>query len=162
MLSGGNIQVQNIDNIEHKPNSLLYNLDNCIYSAKSHYRYCFENGSWSKEATSFRGQWGLTHDENGRLYSNDNSNFLIGDQFLPNTVIANQFQHQPEGQGRDLVKDRSLFPLHATAVNRGYTEGALDSSGRVKATTFAMMKYWWWFLLKMGYLPCVLMRLSVK
>lgn len=124
-------------NIEHKPNGLLMNPDNCIYSAKSHVRYCFEDEKWTKEPTNFRGQWGITQDENGRLYSNDNSNFFFGDQFLPNTVINNQFLHKPKSLNIDLVGDRSLYPVHSTAINRGYSEGTLDSAGFVKNTTSA-------------------------
>ncbi|GLR16645.1 hypothetical protein GCM10007940_12600 [Portibacter lacus] len=124
-------------NVEHKPNGLLLNIDNCFYNAKSHYRYCYDGENWTKESTNFRGQWGITNDENGRLYANDNSNFLYGDQFLPNTLISNKYIHKPQGLNKDVVRDRSIFPIHATSINRGYNEGTLDAEGKVLAATSA-------------------------
>ncbi len=128
-------------NVEHRPNGLLRNHDNCFYSAKSNFRYCYDNGSWKKESTSFRGQWGIARDENGRLYANDNSNLLFGDYYLPNTIINNQNISKIRGIMDDLVGERSVFPLHATAINRGYNQGVLDEEGRLKKTTAACSPY---------------------
>ena len=59
-------------NIEHQPNGLLYHLDNWIYSANSKTRYRLKNGQWLREATTFRGQWGISSDPDGRLFYNNN------------------------------------------------------------------------------------------
>lgn len=124
-------------NVEHKANGLLKNIDNCFYNAKSNSRYCYNNQAWKKEPTSFRGQWGITTDENGRLYANSNSNFLFGDQFLPNTLIKNKYLINPEELTFDIIRDRSIKPIHATSVNRAYQEGVVDSLGRLKKITSA-------------------------
>ena len=63
-------------NVEHQPNGLMMNIDNWIYNSKSHFRYQRKNGKWLKEPTSYRGQWGISKDNFGRLYYNNNSTLL--------------------------------------------------------------------------------------
>lgn len=121
-------------NIEHQPNGLLYNLDNWIYSAKSNARYRKKDSAWQKEATSFRGQWGLTHDDQGRLFYNSNSDPLIGDFAMPNVLIENPYQKIKYGLQQRIADDFRVFPYQATAVNRGYEKGVLDENE--KLTTF--------------------------
>lgn len=122
-------------NIEHRPNGLLYNLDNWIYSAKSSARYRRQNGVWIKEPTTLRGQWGITHDDRGRLYYNDNSNPLYTDDLPPNTLISNPYHKASFGVNHNIGKDRRLFPYHATMVNRGYLDGVLDEEEKIKEAT---------------------------
>lgn len=124
-------------NIEHQPNGLLYNLDNWLYSAKSNARYRRKDGKWLKEVTRFRGQWGISQDNEGRLFYNSNSTPLECDFTFPNQFINNPYYKASVGVGKKLDPDRRMYPLHATAVNRGYTEGVLDSLGRVMRFTSA-------------------------
>ncbi len=124
-------------NIEHQPNGLFYNLDNWIYSAKSNARYKKKEGIWMKEATTFRGQWGISSDHVGRLIYNHNSAPIIGDRSMPNRLIKNQFQKVEHGTGIYYTKDMSINPIQATSVNRGYEDGVLDSLGRVQNYTSA-------------------------
>ncbi len=123
-------------NVEHQSNSLTLNLDNWIYSAKCHRRYKrTKTGEWLIEPSIRRGQWGLTHDAYGRLYYNDNSNALYSDKVLPDKASKNPF-YLPNGLvTQDIVKDRSVHPAHSTLINRGYTEGALDTQGFVRELT---------------------------
>ena len=125
-------------NIEHQSNGLLYNIDNWIYSAKSNARYRQVDGEWIREATTSRGQWGLTHDEFGRLYYNDNSNALYGDVVPPNLLIKNPYHKAAIGIGPQVATDNRLYLLQATDVNRGYLPGVLDSvTGKVQQFTSA-------------------------
>ena len=124
-------------NIEHQPNGLLYNLDNWIYSAKCSARYQRKNGRWIKEATTFRGQWGIAHDDHGRLYYNSNSTPIKADYTFPNQMIHNPYHKAREGVNQSLTTDRRLYPIGNTPVNRGYQPGVLDSLGRVKRFTSA-------------------------
>ncbi|MCK5441718.1 MAG: dehydrogenase, partial [Maribacter sp.] len=110
-------------NPEHQPNGLMMNVDNWIYNAKSHFRYQRKNGEWIKEPTSFRGQWGISQDNFGRLYYNDNTRQLIGDYMLPNRLTRNQNHIPKSGISELLTKDQRVYPLHAAAVNRGYAKG---------------------------------------
>ena len=76
-------------NVEHKSNGMMAGLDNWFYNAKSANRYKWSDGKLTKEDTSFRGQWGITRDDLGRLFFNSNSTLLIGDRVLPNLTLGN-------------------------------------------------------------------------
>ena len=120
-------------NVEHQPNGLLRGLDNWIYNAKSSNRYRrVGKNKWMKEHTHFRGQWGITQDEYGRLYYNTNSDNLIGDYFAPSLGSGNKHQPGVSGYNENIVTDNSVFPIHPTpGVNRGYMKGILDGSLRL-------------------------------
>ncbi|MCG2462429.1 c-type cytochrome [Flavobacteriaceae bacterium F89] len=113
-------------NPEHQPNGLRMNLDNWIYNAKSNFRYRLKDGEWLKEPTSFRGQWGISHDNFGRLYFNTNSRQLLGDYILPNRLIRNHYYIPKTGINQRLTKDERVYPLQPVPVNRGYEAGILD------------------------------------
>ena len=114
-------------NVEHQPNGLVYNIDNWYYNAKSNARYRYRNQKWEKEFIFPRGQWGISHDEKGRLYYNNNSNQFQGDYFLPGILDQNKNLIYPPGVSMNIVADQSVYPLQFTPVNRGYVEGVLDS-----------------------------------
>ena len=126
-------------NPEHQPNGLLVAMDNWIYSAKSDQRYQFKNGKWLKETTEFRGQWGITQDDWGRLFYNNNSQTLLGDDVRPNLVQVSS--HHNIGDRRVYGPSRAsnkTFPRRVTpGVNRAYRPGTLDSTGRLIDVTSA-------------------------
>lgn len=124
-------------NVEHQPNGLQLHLDNWIYNAKSNFRYQRKNGRWLKEPTSYRGQWGITKDNFGRLYYNNNSVQLLGDFVLPNTVINNPFYTPKNSINEKLTDNQRVYPLHATSVNRGYVKGVLDKDSLLINVTSA-------------------------
>ncbi|MDY7394864.1 c-type cytochrome [Aureibaculum sp. 2210JD6-5] len=124
-------------NPEHQPNGLLMNIDNWIYSARSNSRYQKRDGKWIKEPSSFRGQWGITKDNFGRLYFNDNSRQLLGDYVLPNRLIRNKFYTPKEGLNKLLTDDQRVYPIHPTPVNRGYIEGVLNKDSLLVNVTAA-------------------------
>ncbi|MDZ7934958.1 MAG: c-type cytochrome [Emticicia sp.] len=118
-------------NVEHTSNGLMMNIDNWIYNANYNFRYQLKNGKWLKEPTSYRGQWGITKDNFGRLYYNNNSVQLQGDYVLPNKVIRNKYFKPSMAEGQKLTDNR-VYPIHATSVNRGYMKGVLDEKGYLK------------------------------
>lgn len=124
-------------NPEHQPNGLLLNIDNWIYNAKSNFRYRRIDGEWQKEPTTFRGQWGISQDNFGRLYYNDNSRILLGDHVLPNTLINNKYFTPKSSLDKMLTIDQRVYPLHATTVNRGYARGILDKDSILVNATAA-------------------------
>ncbi len=124
-------------NPEHQSNGLLLNIDNWIYNAKHAYRYQLKNGEWRKKPTTVRGQWGITHDNFGRLYFNDNARQLLGDYVLPNRLVRNEYIEPKQGVNRLLTDDQRVYPLHATSVNRGYASGVLDKDSLLKEVTSA-------------------------
>ena len=68
-------------NIEHQDNTLIWNVDNRIYETGRMLR--FNGGKLSAEKDIQRyGQWGLTHDDVGRIYGSGNSQPVKGWQGL--------------------------------------------------------------------------------
>lgn len=126
------------ENPEHRPNGLLRGLDNWIYSAKSEMRYRREKGEWVKEQTHFRGQWGITQDDYGRLFYNNNSKNLLGDYFLPGLGAGNPNQYDVSGFDGIIVRNTSTYPIHATpGITHGARPDELDDSLRLKSLTAA-------------------------
>jgi mono/diheme cytochrome c family protein len=123
-------------NVEHSSNGLMMNIDNWIYNANYNFRYQLKKGKWLKEPTTSRGQWGITKDNFGRLYFNNNGTQLLGDYVLPNKVIRNKYFKPALSESKRLTNNR-VFPIHETSVNRGYQKGVLDEKGYLKEVTSA-------------------------
>ncbi len=125
-------------NVEHQANGLLRALDNWIYSAKSDKRYRKKGAKWLIERTHFRGQWGISQDDYGRLFYNNNSENLLGDEFAPGFGATNKNQKSVKGFNKKVVPDNKVYPVRpTTGVNRGYMKGVLDSSLRLVNFTAA-------------------------
>lgn len=125
-------------NVEHSSNGLLRGIDNWIYSANSTSKYRKINGKWLIKKTHFRGQWGITQDELGRLFYNNNSVNLLGDYFLPGLGAENADQKKVSGFNENIIRDNRTYPVRPTpGVNRGYQPGVLDDSLRLVDFTAA-------------------------
>ncbi|MEX0288130.1 MAG: c-type cytochrome [Flavobacteriaceae bacterium] len=117
---------------EHSANGLWRGIDNWIYNAKSKFRYQYQAGKWVKEETEFRGQWGIVHDNLGRLFYNYNWSQLHADLVPPNALLANKHHIPTSGIDHGLTLERAIYPIRSnTAVNRGYVPGTLDEQGRL-------------------------------
>ncbi|MCP5537565.1 MAG: c-type cytochrome [Akkermansiaceae bacterium] len=122
-------------NPEHGANGLIYGHDNWYYSAKYAKRYRRFNGKWVTEATDHRGQWGITKDNAGRLYYNNNSTLLQGDRFRPNFFRGNP-GNPPAAKMTHRLGSNRVHPIHMTpGVNRGYMKGTLDKNGKLVNAT---------------------------
>ncbi|KAA2239156.1 c-type cytochrome [Chitinophaga agrisoli] len=125
-------------NVEHQPNGLFRAMDNWIYNAKSDKRYRKAGNKWLIEHTHFRGQWGISQDNYGRLFYNNNSENLLGDYFSPGLGASNEAQKNVAGYDEHIVPDNRVYPIRATpGVNRGYMKGVLDDSLRLVNFTAA-------------------------
>lgn len=123
---------------EHSDNGLLLNTDNWYYNVKSRLRYRLIDGVWKRDSTEFRGQWGLCHDDQGRLFYNYNWSQLHADLVPPNTLNRNPHHRPSTGIDHGLTIDRKVFPIRSTpAVNRGYIPGTLNKKGRLLEFTAA-------------------------
>ncbi len=117
--------------MEHLENGLLLALDNWIYNAKSERRFRFDKGELQVEKTLARGQWGISQDNQGRLYYNTNSNFLSGDYFPGHSLDG-----VSAGLGEQVSIDDEVFSIRVnTGVNRAYIDGVLREDGRLKSPT---------------------------
>jgi mono/diheme cytochrome c family protein/glucose/arabinose dehydrogenase len=123
---------------EHAGNGLWRGLDNWYYNAKSRLRYRLAGGKWQRDSTEFRGQWGISHDDRGRLVYNYNWSQLHADLVPPNYLSRNRNHTPTSGIDHGLTVDRRIYPIRSNpAVNRGYIPGTLDSAGRLLEFTAA-------------------------
>lgn len=132
-------------NIEHKPNSMLYALDNWYYNAKSNRKYrvlnlsadipggaeeIYRNKYWKMVVaiTDYRGQWGVSSDDYGRLYHNDNSSPAQGEYLRPGVLMKNPGYQNPV-KAND-IGSRRVYPSRVNpGVNRAYLPNILVSEG---------------------------------
>lgn len=123
---------------EHTANGLWRGIDNWYYNAKSRLRYRFADGAWKRDTTEFRGQWGMSHDDQGRLYYNYNWSQLHADLVPPNYLTRNKNHTPVSGIDQGLTLDRRVYPVRPTpAVNRGYIPGILDEEKKLQEFTAA-------------------------
>lgn len=123
---------------EHSGNGLWRGIDNWYYNAKSRLRYRLQDGEWIRDSTEFRGQWGISHDDAGRLYYNYNWSQLHADLVPPNYLSRNNNHTPVSGIDQGLTLEKTVYPIRPTpAVNRGYIPGILDENNRLKEFTAA-------------------------
>src|SRR5688572_14942697 len=129
---------------EHSGNGLWRNTDNWYYNAKSRFRYHLKGGKWLRDSTEFRGQWGISHDDEGRLYYNYNWSQLHADLVPPNYLTRNKNHTPTTGIDHGLTIDRRIYPIRPNpAVNRGYIPGTLDKQGRLLEFTAACSPFFY-------------------
>ena len=117
---------------EHSANGLWRAMDNWYYNAKSSFRYRNIDGEWTRDSTEFRGQWGIAHDNAGRLFYNYNWSQLHADLVPPGFLGRNPNHTATSGIDHGLTLERTIYPIRSnTAVNRGYVPGTLDEQGRL-------------------------------
>jgi len=127
------------DNPEHSDNGLLRGLDNWLYNAKSELRLRFDEGEITEEGTHFRGQWGVTKDDYGRLYYTTNSRWLYADVVPGNGQYLLRGDASYDG-GVGLSPGDASNPEVYTArenygTNRAFNNGYHREDGRMKTIT---------------------------
>jgi mono/diheme cytochrome c family protein len=124
-------------NVEHRANGLMRGLDNWIYNVKSNSRYREIDGKWVKDTTDFRGQWGISQNNYGRIFFNENWFGMKANQLMPNLLARNPNHPKPFGDFANISYRDKLYPARITpGVNRG-GEGDIDENGYLKAATAA-------------------------
>ena len=128
-------------NVEHKTNGLMAGIDNWLYNAKSNARFKFIPGENKviKDATAFRGQWGISRDNFGRLFHNSNSTLLIGDRVLPNLLNGNK-SAKMKAKTTERIGSNAVFPGRVTpGLNRAYISSHNGySSNTIDPKTFKL------------------------
>ena len=134
------------DHVEHTDNGLLRALDNWIYNSKSQRRFRFDlvdgRPQLVESPTAFRGQWGITQDDLGRLYYNHNSTWILADPLPTELLLANSWSGKVIGQpgraGQTVIPDQSTWPVRINrGINRGYQKPMLRADGRLRRNTAA-------------------------
>ena len=125
-------------NPEHTANGLMTALDNWIYSADHTTRFRNVDGEWQREPTTFRGQWGISQDNYGRLVYNSNSDQFRIDLVPSAYLRRNPNLRTPVGLNVDPIKNQLTWPIRVTpGVNRGYRDGILRKDGTLEKFTAA-------------------------
>ncbi|MBL9199271.1 MAG: c-type cytochrome [Opitutaceae bacterium] len=128
-------------NPERAPNSLLWAFDNWIYSAAYTKKFRRVNGAWETAPTTFRGQWGLTQDDAGRLYYGSNSDFLRVDVIFADYLGRNPNYPRLAGTNVNGADNQLVWPARVNpGINRGYRPEMLRD-GKLKEFTAACG--WW-------------------
>jgi mono/diheme cytochrome c family protein/glucose/arabinose dehydrogenase len=123
---------------EHTANGLLWALDNWIYSANSTTRFRSLEEDWKRTPTSFRGQWGISQDDFGRLFFNANEDQLRCDLVPSAYLVRNPSYRTLIGLNFQVIKEQSVWPIRVNpGVNRGYRPGQLRPDGTLATFTAA-------------------------
>ena len=127
-----------LGNPEQAPNSPQWALDNWIYSAHYTRKFRYEGGKWTTGVTTFKGQWGLTTDNDGHFFYNSNQDPLRVD-ILPSYYVGrNPSLGQSAGINVQVYADQLVWPVRVNpGVNRGYRDGILRDNFRLKEFTAA-------------------------
>lgn len=126
-----------IANPENAPNSLLWAVDNWIYSAQYSKRFRFDDGEWITDSTAVRGQWGLSQDDDGHLFYNSNSDQLRADVLPSRYLWRNPNLRRPSGVTVKVATEQFVWPVRVNpGINRGYQTNMLRE-GKLKEFTAA-------------------------
>jgi mono/diheme cytochrome c family protein/glucose/arabinose dehydrogenase len=108
-------------NPERAPNALLWGHDGWLYVGAYTARFKFEDGKWVRGASNFRGQWGLSQDDYGRLYSNNNSDLLRVDVVNSGYLLRNPSLGRNTGLNTKAASEQFVWPIRVNpGINRGY------------------------------------------
>ena len=121
-------------NVEHNANSLMWALDNWMYTSEVDMDLRWTPAGFEVRRTLSRGQWGVTQDDAGRIFRNTNESVLHVDY-----VPARYFMRHPtllrtrgsyESLAGDNRETNRVWPVRPTrGVNRGYQAGVLKADG---------------------------------
>lgn len=110
-----------VANPERAPNSLLWALDNWIYSGAYTARFRMREGRWERDTTTFRGQWGLSQDDWGHLFYNSNSDQLRADVVPARYLGRNPNAARLAGCNVNVAANQFVWPARVNpGINRGY------------------------------------------
>ena len=113
--------------VEGNANSLFWAMDNCIYTAESAIYLRFKNGKFEVRRTLPRGEWGVTHDDAGRVFRNTNESALHVD-FVPTPYYARNPNLLRTRGSYDVLgrfdEVNTVWPVRPNpGTNRAYQEG---------------------------------------
>ena len=123
-------------NVEHMENGLLQGLDNWLYNSKSNRSLRIHDGTLQEREGLFRGQWGITKDDFGRLLYNHNSTWIQADFFAGEDLVLPGQSGRHKGLGVNLTAPAKVHSVRVNpGVNRAYLPNTLREDGRLNNAT---------------------------
>ena len=126
--------------VEENANDLHWGLDNWLHTADSDIFLRLKNGKFEVRDTLVRGEWGVTHDDGGRIYRNTNEEALHVDLVPTPYYGRNPNLARTRGSYEDFsAEDESLnvvWPLRPNpGTNRAYQAGIDRADGTLAKFT---------------------------
>lgn len=117
---------------------LMRRLDNWMVNTRLPERFQFRDGKLITRPDAYRGDFGVTQDDYGRVFSNTNSSWLHAD-FVPFRYMMRQSNlFSPAGIYERVVTDQEVHTIRVNpGVVAGHTEGMLREDGRLAIATAA-------------------------
>jgi len=133
-------------NPEHNANSLIWGLDNWVYTSEHDWHLRYEAGAFEVVPTLNRGQWGGSIDDGGRVWRNVNSSPLFVDYTPARYFMRNPNVVQTRGLYESLMSltDAEIWPVRPSrGVNRGYRDQSFrpDGSSRIMQSAATPVVY---------------------
>lgn len=127
-----------LDNVEHAANGLLPGLDNWVHLSQHNTEFRFDGERIITRRTPAHGQWGIAHDDLGRLYYTPNSEALRTDRYPKHYASRNPALRRLLGVDESATSDQRTWPARVTpGVNRGYRPETLTDDYRLRNLTAA-------------------------
>jgi len=125
------------NNPEHTSNGLDFNLNNWLYSANSGDRFRYSDGELEEGSTHGRGQWGITQDNYGRLYTTTNPTWLYADLVPGNgDYLLRGSSSASSGVQTNVDPDGTVYPVREVwGTNRSYGLESHRPDGRISSIT---------------------------
>jgi mono/diheme cytochrome c family protein len=127
-------------NVEHNANGLHWAMDNRIYTAEHDSYFRLKNGGFTVEKTIYRGQWGLSHDDAGRIYRNVNGSPIFVDLIAAPYFVRNPNLLRSRGayEGIGNADVGATYPVRPTpGIQGGFQANALRPDGTLPRYTGA-------------------------
>lgn len=132
--------------VQMSANGLLWGRDNWLYSAMYKWRLRFAGGQWLREPMPEIGEYGITQDDEGRLYHDNSTEHLRGDWLSSHygagagstDLVFHYGATYRYGTNLKIATDETVWPIRPiTGANRGFRKGILREDGSLVAFTAA-------------------------
>lgn len=126
--------------VEQNANGFYWGLDNWMHTADSDVMLRFKDGKFEVRKTLSRGEWGVTHDDAGRIYRNTNESVLHADLVPTPYYTRNPNLLRTRGSYERLADDaneaNTVWPVRPNrGTNRAYQLGIDRADGTLAKFT---------------------------
>ncbi len=120
--------------VEQNANGFYWGLDNWMHTANSDVFLRFKDGKFEVRKTLSRGEWGVTHDDAGRIYRNTNESVLHADLVPTQYYLRNPNLLRTRGSYERLADEantaNTVWPVRPNpGTNRAYQAGIDRADG---------------------------------